>query len=91
MSESGASFGGKFQGPGGTPGGLGEAFAGLAMLAVGIYLVFDHVTVRTSFWRFFGSSASTRFTSGMNPMSSIRSASSSTKISMREKSTLPWP
>jgi hypothetical protein len=58
MSESGASFGGKparkFEGPGGTPGGLGEALVGLAMLAVGVYLVFDHVTVHTSFWRFAG-------------------------------------
>jgi uncharacterized protein len=57
MPESGASFAGrkKFEGPGGTPGGLGEALAGLVMMAVGVYLVFDHVTVHTSFWRFYGS------------------------------------
>jgi hypothetical protein len=56
MSETGASVGGKkFVGPGGTPGGLGETLAGLVMIAVGIYIVFDHVTVHTSFWRFFGS------------------------------------
>jgi hypothetical protein len=59
MSESGASFGGRakerLQNPGGTPGGVGEVLAGLAMMAVGIYIVFDHVTVHTSFWRFFGS------------------------------------
>jgi hypothetical protein len=56
MAETGGSAGGKkFEGPGGTPGGLGEALAGLAMIAVGIYLVFSHVTVHTSFWRFFGS------------------------------------
>jgi hypothetical protein len=57
MSETGASVSGrkKFEGPGGTPGGLGETLAGLAMIAVGIYIVFDHVTVHTSFWRFFGS------------------------------------
>jgi hypothetical protein len=56
MSETGGSMGGKkFEGPGGTPGGLGEALAGLAMIAVGVYLVFSHVTVHTSFWRFFGS------------------------------------
>jgi hypothetical protein len=57
MSETGASMGGKrkFEGPGGTPGGLGEALAGLVMIAVGVYIVFDHVTVHTSFWRFFGS------------------------------------
>jgi hypothetical protein len=57
MSESGASFGGKrakFQ-PGGTSGGIGEFFAGIVMMAVGIYLVFDHVTVHTSYWHFFGS------------------------------------
>jgi hypothetical protein len=56
MSESGASFAGrkKFEGPGGTPGGLGEALIGLAMTAIGIYMVFDRVTVHTSFWRFYG-------------------------------------
>jgi hypothetical protein len=56
MSETGASVSGKrkFEGPGGTPGGLGEALAGLVMIAVGVYIVFDHVTVHTSFWRFFG-------------------------------------
>jgi hypothetical protein len=57
MSESGASFGGKrakFQ-PGGTSGGAGEFLAGLAMMALGIYMVFDHVTVHTSYWHFFGS------------------------------------
>ena len=55
MSETGASVGGRrFEGPGGTPGGLGEFLIGLVMMAVGIYLVFDHVTVTTSPWRFFG-------------------------------------
>jgi hypothetical protein len=61
MSESGASFGGKakakLQNPGGTPGGIGEVLAGLVMMGVGIYIVFDHVTVHTSFWRFFGTPA----------------------------------
>ena len=60
MSDSGASFGGKpnkFQ-PGGTPGGAGEFLIGLAMMAAGIYMVFDHVTVHTSFWHFFGSTRS---------------------------------
>ncbi len=57
MPETGASFAGrkKFEGPGGTPGGLGEALVGLIMMAVGVYIVFDHVTVHTSFWRFYGS------------------------------------
>jgi hypothetical protein len=56
MGETGASFGGrsKFQ-PGGTPGGGGEFLGGLVMMAFGIYMVFDRVTVHTSFWRFFGS------------------------------------
>jgi hypothetical protein len=56
MGETGASIGGRrrFEGPGGTPGGLGEALAGLVMMAVGVYVVFDHVTVHTSFWRFLG-------------------------------------
>src|SRR5256885_12293753 len=69
MIESGANFGGKaktkIQNPGGTPGGLGEVLSGLAMMAVGIYIVFDHVTVHTSFWRFLGSPA-TSF--GINPL-----------------------
>jgi hypothetical protein len=56
MGETGSSFGGKgkFQ-PGGTPGGAGEFLAGLVLMAIGIYMVFDRVTVHTSFWRFFGS------------------------------------
>ena len=55
MAETGGSFAGKprFQ-PGGTPGGGGSFLAGLVMMAVGVYLVFDRVTVHTSFWRFFG-------------------------------------
>src|SRR5215831_1382044 len=57
MPETGASFAGrkKFEGPGGTPGGAGEVLVGLIMMAVGVYIVFDHVTVHTSFWRFLGS------------------------------------
>ena len=55
MSDTGGSFGGtaKFQ-PGGTPGGAGSFFAGLLMMGIGIYMVFDRVTVHTSFWRFLG-------------------------------------
>ena len=57
MTETGSSFAGrkKFEGPGGTPGGLGEVLVGLLMVAIGVYIVFDHVTVHTSFWRFMGS------------------------------------
>src|SRR4029077_9554001 len=56
MTETGASFAGrkKFEGPGGTPGGAPEVLVGLIMIAVGVYIVFDHVTVHTSFWRFWG-------------------------------------
>ena len=55
MAETGGSISGKvkFQ-PGGTPGGAGSFMAGLVMMGVGIFLVFDRVTVHTSFWRFFG-------------------------------------
>jgi hypothetical protein len=55
MPDTGGSFGGKarFQ-PGGTPGGGGSFLAGLVMMGVGIYMVFDRVTVHTSFWRFLG-------------------------------------
>jgi hypothetical protein len=56
VGDTGGSFGGKprFQ-PGGTPGGAGEFLAGLLMMAVGVYMVFNRVTVHTSFWHFFGS------------------------------------
>jgi hypothetical protein len=56
MAQTGGSVAGKpgFQ-PGGTPGGAGSFFAGLVMMAVGVYMVFSRVTVHTSFWHFFGS------------------------------------
>jgi hypothetical protein len=55
MNQSGASFGGKksFQ-PGGTPGGGGQFVLGLVMIAVGIYMVFNRVTVTTSYWHVLG-------------------------------------
>jgi hypothetical protein len=55
MTQTGASFGGRktFEGPGGTPGGLVEVLVGLLMIGIGVYIVFDHITVHTSFWRFF--------------------------------------
>ena len=60
MSESGSSFGGRtrFQGPGGTPGGMGEFLLGIVLAAIGLYLLFDRVTVQTSFWRFGGMQSS---------------------------------
>jgi hypothetical protein len=56
MSDSGASFGGRkrFEGPGGTPGGMGEFILGIVLSGIGLYLLFDRVTVHTSFWRFGG-------------------------------------
>ena len=58
MSESGASFGGKpqrkFEGAGGTSGGVGEFFIGILVAAVGFYLLFSHVQVHSSYWNFMG-------------------------------------
>lgn len=57
MTDSGASFGGRknFAGAGGTPGGVGEFLIGLILFAVGIYVLFDHISVQTGFWNFGGS------------------------------------
>jgi hypothetical protein len=56
MNDSGASLGGKkkFEGPGGTPGGLGEFLLGLLLAGIGGYLFLNQVQVHTSFWRFGG-------------------------------------
>jgi hypothetical protein len=58
MNESGASFGGqsgkKFEGAGGTPGGIGEFLVGVLVAGVGFYLLFSHVQVHSSYWNFFG-------------------------------------
>jgi hypothetical protein len=56
MSDSGSSFGGRkhFEGPGGTPGGMGEFLFGIILSGIGLYLLFDRVTVHTSFWNFGG-------------------------------------
>ena len=50
-----------------------------------------NVAENKRFCRCLGSSARMRLTSGMKPMSSMRSASSSTRISTCDKSTLRWP
>ena len=42
------------RGAGGTPGGVGQFFGGLAMLVVGGYLLLNQVTVSGGFWDFFG-------------------------------------
>lgn len=46
----------KFQGAGGTPGGVGEFFLGLLLAGIGFYVLFTHVMVQTSFghWSGFG-------------------------------------
>jgi hypothetical protein len=45
------------RGAGGTPGGVGSFFIGLAMVIGGSYLLLAHVTVTSGFWRFFGYNA----------------------------------
>ena len=56
MSGSGASMGGKrkFEGAGGTTGGVGEFFIGVLVAAIGFYLLFSHVQVHSSYWNFMG-------------------------------------
>jgi multisubunit Na+/H+ antiporter MnhF subunit len=54
MTETGGRH---FEGPGGTPGGVGEFLIGLVLFGIGIYLLFDRVTVHTSFWQMGGRSA----------------------------------
>jgi hypothetical protein len=43
------------QGAGGTPGGVGIFFGGLAMVAGGGYLLLQQVQVHSGFWSWFGS------------------------------------
>jgi len=47
----------KFTGAGGTPGGVGQFFAGLIMAGVGAYLLLNQVQVTTSWWHFWGMNA----------------------------------
>lgn len=44
----------KFQGAGGTPGGVIEFFIGLAMTVAGAYLLTNQVVVTSGFWTFWG-------------------------------------
>jgi hypothetical protein len=44
----------KFEGPGGTPGGVVEFLLGLVLTIAGGYLLLDNVQVHTSGWRLFG-------------------------------------
>ena len=52
---------------------------------------FDSVAENSSDWRLNGSAFTMRRMSGRKPMSSIRSASSSTRCFTNEKSAAPWP
>ncbi|HET9315627.1 MAG TPA: hypothetical protein VFQ51_08555, partial [Vicinamibacteria bacterium] len=42
------------EGAGGTKGGFGQFFAGLAMAIAGGYLLTTQVTVTSGFWSYFG-------------------------------------
>ena len=48
---------GKPRGAGGTPGGLGEFFTGLAMAIGGGYLLLQQVTVSSGYWQLWGYNA----------------------------------
>jgi len=45
------------RGAGGTPGGVGQFFAGLAMVAIGGYLLLNQVMVSGGFWNLLGFNA----------------------------------
>ena len=44
----------KFEGPGGTPGGLGVFLCGLALAIAGGYLIMNQVQVASAYWRWWG-------------------------------------
>jgi uncharacterized protein len=44
----------KFNGAGGTPGGLWEFFVGLGMAIAGAYLLTNQITVSSSYWTLWG-------------------------------------
>ena len=47
----------KIKGAGGTPGGVGEFFFGLAMAVAGGYLLTNQVTVTSGYWHLWGHNA----------------------------------
>jgi hypothetical protein len=47
----------KFRGAGGTPGGVGEFFLGLAMAIAGAYILTTQVIVTSGFWSLWGYNA----------------------------------
>jgi hypothetical protein len=44
----------KFEGPGGTPGGLGTFLFGLALAIAGGYLIMNQVQVTSGYWNWWG-------------------------------------
>jgi len=44
----------KFQGPGGTPGGIGIFLFGLALAIAGGYLIMNQVQVTSGYWQWWG-------------------------------------
>src|SRR5918994_7873248 len=59
MSWRGAGEGdeGRRRGAGGTPGGVGQFFLGLAMAVAGAYILTSRVTVSGGYWTFGGYNA----------------------------------
>ena len=58
LDESGVGApGADKRGAGGTPGGIGEFFVGLAMAAGGGYLLMQQVTVTSGYWTLWGYTA----------------------------------
>ena len=57
LDDTGLAGTDKPKGAGGTPGGLGEFFAGLAMTGAGGYLLLNQVTVTSGFWQLWGYNA----------------------------------
>ena len=65
--------------------------SGRKMVAASFVMSSGMVALKNRFWRFCGRSATTLRISWMNPMSSMRSASSSTKNSRAFSDTAFWP
>ena len=57
MDELGTPKPPEARGAGGTPGGLGQFFGGLAMAAGGGYLLMNQVTVSSGYWQLWGYNA----------------------------------
>lgn len=57
MSEPAPAPAPASRGAGGTPGGIGEFIAGVLMVAIGGYLLLDHVMVTGGGWRLWGYNA----------------------------------